>query len=67
MSYMLTPTNALAKAGSREVCVSMGSHFLLRAHFDRLQTDVAVAAPSGALRFFGADFLFVLRKWESCL
>ena len=67
MSYMLTPTNALAKAGSREVCVSMGSHFLLRAHFDRLQTDVAVAAPSGALRFFWGGFSVWLQRRESCL
>ena len=31
---------ALAEAGSREVYVSMGSHFLLRAHFDRLKPDI---------------------------
>ena len=29
----------LAKAGSREVYVSMGSHFLLKTHFDRLETQ----------------------------
>ena len=50
---------ALAKAGSREVYVSMGSHFLLKAHFDRLKTDIPPTCASYSSKTFaaGIDFL----------
>ena len=50
MSYVLTPTNALAKAGSREVYVSTGSHFLLRARLNRLLADILL--PGGCAGIF---------------
>ena len=76
MSYVLTSTNALAKAGSREVCVSTGSHFLLRARFDRFRTDTRYsAATAGIFSDFFKYFRFLIlrlrsdgrcRRWCAC-
>ena len=50
---------ALAKAGSREVYVSMGSHFLLKAHFDRLKTDIPPTCASYSSKIFAAGINFL--------